>query len=454
MPVNFVAAACGLALALTPAAVKSQVAAERSALPDTVRARSALDSLVLAARASSPTVRAAAARVDAARARVGPAGARPDPMLMAGVQNVPVTAPGFADEMSMKMVGVQQTIPYPGKLRLRTLAAGAELAAARAELDASRSAVTRSVRESYFELGFLDRALRNAERTQAVFAGLIPAAEASYAAGTSSQRDVLAAHTAAARMAQEAIALVEARRTVLAELNATLDRPSETPLVIAELPPRIEGAAVGDSTTRFDFVSATLGARVAGSPFPPLDSLQRIAILMNPMLRMHNAGIAAQDARLALARREHLPDFEVAVQYGQRDGMPDMMTALVSVPIPLQRGRKQDAFAAGEAAELRAQHAEHESEVNRLQAEVVRLVSAAERDRAQLAVYARSIIPQARAAIASAGALYQAGGGEFGALLESQTMLYSYETQYDRLLTDFAKTVAELEQVVGTEVLR
>ena len=94
-----------------------------------------LDSLIAAARKASPALRAARARVEAARSRIAPAGARPDPMLMAGIQNFPVTEPGFTDFMTMKMVGVGQTIPFPGKLPLRTRAAERELAAAHARLD-------------------------------------------------------------------------------------------------------------------------------------------------------------------------------------------------------------------------------------------------------------------------------------------------------------------------------
>lgn len=453
MPINTLAAVCGLALAFAPTAVAAQVVPVNPSRPAVAPAR-ALDSLLALAVATSPAVRAAEARFDAARARVGPAGARPDPMLMAGVQNLPVTAPGFADEMTMKMVGVQQTIPYPGKLGLMTRAAEAQVVAARADVDAARSAVAREVREAYYEMAFLDRALRTAERTRAVFAGLIPVAEASYGAGTGGQRDVLAARTAVARLAEEATALVEARGAALARLDAALARPSGTSHTDAELPPRLIRAAVGDSSTGARFLSAALGARVSGSPFPPLDSLQRLAAERNPMLRAHEAGIGAQDARLALARREHLPDVDIAVQYGQRNGMRDMVTAMIAVPLPVQRGRKQDALAAEAAAELRALHAEHEAEVHRLRAEVARLVSEAERARAQLALYARSIIPQARAALTSATAQYEAGRGDFAALLESQTTLYGYDTQYDRLLTDFAKSVAELEQVVGAEVIR
>ncbi|HEX3157353.1 MAG TPA: TolC family protein, partial [Gemmatimonadaceae bacterium] len=248
MPINTLAAACGLALALVPLAVAAQVTPTRGSPPAPplelrITPDGALDSLVAAATASSPAVRAALARVDAARARVAPAGARPDPMLMAGVQNLPVTAPSFADEMTMKMVGVEQTIPYPGKLGLMTRAAEAEVTAALADLDAARVTVVREIREAYYELAFLNRAVGRAASTQAVLGALIPATEARYAAGTTDQRDVLAARAAATQVAQDAIALAEARRAALARLNAALDRPSETLVEGADIPSGVVRAA-------------------------------------------------------------------------------------------------------------------------------------------------------------------------------------------------------------------
>ena len=94
------------------------------AAPSLAQERAAIgDSLVAKAFAANPHLRAAEAQASAARARVGPAGAWPDPMLMAGIQNLPLTresAAGHAisagaDPMTMKMVGATQTVPYPGK---------------------------------------------------------------------------------------------------------------------------------------------------------------------------------------------------------------------------------------------------------------------------------------------------------------------------------------------------
>src|SRR5688572_22681710 len=49
-----------------------------------------LSDLLRIATSVNPKIRAARNRVDVARARVGPAAAWPDPMLMAGIQNLPL----------------------------------------------------------------------------------------------------------------------------------------------------------------------------------------------------------------------------------------------------------------------------------------------------------------------------------------------------------------------------
>ncbi|MFN2565093.1 MAG: TolC family protein, partial [Gemmatimonadaceae bacterium] len=213
-------------------------------------------------------------------------------------------------------------------------------------------------------------------------------------------------------------------------------------------------AAVADSAERIRFVSAALGARAAGSPLPPLTELQETALRESPMLREQAGMLLAQAARLELARKEHLPDFDLSLQYGQRGGgLPDMVTAMVSVPLPIWKGRKQDRFVVEERAELAALEAGYRARQNDVRAEVARLYSELERQRAQLALYVKAIIPQGRASLASATASYQVGRAEFLTVLDNQATLFKYETEYFGALTDFATTLAELERVVGKEVL-
>ncbi len=163
--------------------------------------------------------------------------------------------------------------------------------------------------------------------------------------------------------------------------------------------------------------------------------------------------IEAQAAQVELARKEALPDFDVSLQYGQRDGHPDMVSAVVSVPLPINRRRKQGLEVRAAEAELAAAEAARHQARNAVRLEVARLHSELERGRTQLALYVKSIIPQAQASLTSATAGYQVGRVDLLALLDNQTTLYNYEAAYHRLLTDFAQKLAELERTVGKEVL-
>ncbi|HUF26985.1 MAG TPA: TolC family protein [Gemmatimonadaceae bacterium] len=436
-----IAAGAALALSAAGAAVQAQEPAD-------------LDSLLGRARSASPSLRAARARVEAAQALTVPAGTRPDPMFMAGVQNFPVSEPGFSDFMTMKMVGVSQTVPYPGKLSLSRTAAERELAAAQAGLDAARLDAARDVKLAYYDLAYLERALSIVERNRQVLLNTMAATEASYAVGRGGQQDVLRARVEAARLGEEAVSLIEERRAALARLNAVLDRPSETPIATPSFPEAIVRAAVADSASRVRFASPSLGARAADSPLPPLVDLQELAIRHNPVLRAHEARIGAHAARVEYARKAHLPDFDISVFYGHRSGFADMVTAMVSVPIPVQKRRRQDELLAAELAELAAQQAEHHAMVNELRAEVAQRVAVIERDRAQLALYKRAVLPPAHGALEAALAGYRVGRADFLTLLDAQTTVFAYETAYYRALADFARSLAELERAVAAEVIR
>lgn len=447
----------------TPPLIPPQTGSERGdvfpSVRDTLSSRTIasttalLDSLLTRAREMSPQLRAAQARVTAARRQIAPAGLRPDPMLMAGIQNLPVREPGFSDFMTMKMVGISQTLPYPGKLGLQRRVAERESDGTAATLTDVTRQVLYDVRAAYYELAFLDRALEIVQRNQDVLGTLIHLTETRYSVGSTGQSDVLKARVEAARLAETAVMLTTQRRVTVARLNAMLDRPSETPIAHPTLPAAILHAAVADSASQIRFLAPALGALAADSPLPSLDSLQALALRGSAALHAHETMIAAQRARVDLARKAGLPDIGVSLQYGQRQAQPDMVTAVVSIPFPVHKRRNQDALTASADATRAALDAEHVAMQNDIRAEVARLHNEAERQRTQLALSVKAILPQSRAALASATASYQVGRVDLLTVLDHQATVFTTETDYYRVLTDFATTVAQLERITGTELL-
>lgn len=424
-----------------------------------------MPSLLERAQAVNPAIHSSLERAKAARARVSPAGARPDPMLMLGVINVPVRSLSFTqDDMTMKMVGIQQTLPYRGKLGLRQRVAEHEAAAVEARADSVRLAVMRDVKSAYFELVYLDSALAVVRRSGAVLSDIATVANARYAVGKGTQPEVLRAGLDATRLNESANALLEQRRSTLARLNALLDRPSDIPLVGPTISPQLIRAAVSEPATS-SFVSQTLGAAITGSLLPPLDELQLLALSSSPSIRAHREMTAAAGADVELSRKDYLPDVDVSLQYGQRSGYSatghgalaaraDMVSAVVTIPLPIQRGRKQNALVAASTADLAAVEAEQHDAENAVRADVARLYNDIEHSRTLLALYSRAIIPQGRATLASATAAYQSGTGDLVSALTAQMTVFELETSYYRALADFAQRIAELEAIVGTEIIR
>jgi outer membrane protein, heavy metal efflux system len=461
--------ACQVLLTIGVLLPTSYILAQSTASPTTGRASEPgeLGRLLELADSANPSIIAARRGVDAARARVTAAATLPDPMLMVGIQNLPLgrepaalsahgipTAAGGPDAMTMRMIGIEQTIPYPGKLSLERRAGEHEVDAANSSLAATKRQVVADVKDAYYELAFVDQALSIVGRNRNVLAGFIHVTETRYAVGTSGQQDVLKAHVEATRLAETAVTFTEERRAALARLNALLSRPSDIPVDNPMIPTSVARAAVPAEASEIRFTSTALGARAADSPLPPLADLQEIALRENPEIRMQDAMIAAQATRLALAKKGVLPDFNFSLQYGQRGGaLPDMVTALVSVPLPLFKGRKQEQSVVESDAELASLQAERAQKENEIRAEVARLVSELERSRSQLALYVKALLPQARASLTSATASYQVGRVEFLTLLDDQATVFNYETEYFRVLSDFARNLAQLERIVGKEIL-
>jgi outer membrane protein, heavy metal efflux system len=407
-------------------------------VPATVAAQSGslADSLVQRALALNPRIRAAASQLDAARARIGPAGAWPDPMLMAGIQNLPLSREATAghgtttspEPMTMKMLGVSQTVPYPGKTSLRTQAARAEAEIADARLAVVARDVRREVLDAYYDLVAARTVLNVLARQQQVAASVLPATEARYVAGTAAQSDVLKARTEATMLVEERNAATQEEETALARLAAETDNPDLPALATDSIPARIR---------------ATI---------PALDSLESHALRTNPLLRERRAMLAMQNAQAALAAREHLPDFDLSVQYGQRHRLPDMVTAIVSVPVPIHRARKQSATVRAARFDVAAAEAELRAEENAVRAEVAKAHASVQRQRANLELLDRALLPQARATFASSSATYQAGRGELLNVLDAMRALFATETMYVRTLAEYAKSLNELEALVGGEV--
>jgi outer membrane protein, heavy metal efflux system len=401
----------------------------------------ALAALLARTMTANPRLRATAARTAAAQSRVAVAAARPDLMLMTGLQSFPLFTPGFGDGMTMKMLGISQTVLYPGKQRLRRTVAERDANAVAAQDRTARAELVAAVKAAWYELAYLDAALALTRQQREALNGIAAVALARYDAGGGSQADVLTARIDAARVIDDETGLRTDRSTTVAALNSLLDRASDTPVDAVTMPARIRRAAIPDSS---------------GTRAPALDSLEELltrAMQGGPMLVSHQREIDAQSERLSLARLENRPDFDLTLQYGQRNQLPDMVTVQLAIPLRLERRTRQGDVIAAARADVAALEAEHHVQRNEVRTGIARLLATAERARSRIALYTTAVLPQRRAAIEAAFASYRANGGSLAQVLSAQAAMLSDNMMRARALSDFAQSVAALELIVGSEVL-
>ena len=416
-----------------------------------------LAALLAAAETGSPRILAARKLAEAAEARVPQAGALADPVLGVGVMNLPVADPSLGrDMMTMTTVQLGEQFPWPGKLGLREEVARLNAEAARWDAERTRQEVLADLKSAYYRIYFLDKALEVTGRNETLVADFARLTSARYGVGAGAQADVLKAQVERTRLTDQLVTLTEQRTSAAARLNALLGRPTAAPIRGAELPRELGAAALDGKPAVATFTSVALdGGKDQTAPgIPSVEALQRLALESNPTLMAHLRRVAARERALVLADKAELPDVSISVAYGHRPSFGDFANLMVSIPLPVFRGRKQNQAVVEVAATLAEHQARQRAIVDEINAEIESLAAGLRRARDQLVLLNEGILPQARTSLSSTTASYQVGRVDFLTLLDAQVTLFRLELDYHRLLADFAADVAALERAVGTEVIR
>jgi len=394
----------------------------------------ALAALIAEALQNNPELRAAAKEIEAANQRVRPAGALEDPMLEAGLLNVPITPWRLnREDMTMKMLGLSQKLPYPGKRALREQVAAKDAQTLDYGLRESRNRVTREVKLAYYDLALTDETVRLLKSNRQILQQFLYIAESRYGVGQAAQAEVFRAQTQLGRMSEELLRMERERPVTEAELMRLLGRRGNAVPIAVELPGLRETAL-------------------------NLEALQQAALSERPQLLGLQSVIERGSKALDLARKEAQPDFDLRFSYGQREkdlaGMrrEDLFSLTVAMNLPVWREDKIEPRIA-EAQALREQALEMlQGQQNEVLARLRQQVALTEQSRKSVHLYETAILPQARLAVEAALAAYQVSRVDLLMLLDSQMTLFSYEISRARELVSFNKALAEIELLAGKQM--
>jgi outer membrane protein TolC len=383
-----------------------------------------LDEAIELAAARSQQLVAEEAAATAAREQAIVAGARPDPVLTAGVDNLPVEGLHewslTGDFMTMRSIGVERELLGETKRSARAAFYTREAEAAEAARGLALARLQRQTAAAWFDRLFSDRVTQLLVAQRASAAALFTAAEVAYANGTGTQSDVLAARAAAVR-SDDAIA-AEQRNVALARARLARWIGDDAALRPLAPPPRTDEVAVHHGNVE---------AQLESHPDVQL------------MLKREAAAAAEAD----IARTERQPSWTVGVAYQERGSTyADMISFTASRP--LRRAHRQDRLVAASLATAARARAEREEETRAHLFEAHALIETWASNRARLDRYTTILVPLAEERVAAATAAYRTGSGSLSDVIAARSAVIDTQLEQLALEAETAKNWVELEYLI------
>lgn len=371
--------------------------------------------------------------------------------------------------------GLAQTFPWFGKLELRGDVASEDAEVARQEYEARKLRLFYEVKDAYYELYYLGRAIDVVQENFDLVGYLESVARARYKTAAAGHPDVIRAQVELGKLEDQLNSLRDLLIPLKARLNAALNRPTDAALPLPSSIPD-EQMAAGD------------------------DEIMQWLAESNPELGGLAHEIERSQRAIALAKKDYFPDFTLGVDYTDVGSPPRALPQGLSNPMALRsasnlvggngdlidlytlgwnarRGRSPsdagqdvwmlslsmnlpiwyDKYSAGErearARYLAAVSARLQKE-NSLTAWVQRTLYDYRDAERKISLYRDTLIPKARESIRSTETAFRAGTTGFLDMVDTERSLLEFELSYERALADRSQRLAELEMLIGRTIPR
>jgi outer membrane protein TolC len=370
----------------------------------------ALDLAVERSEAARSARAGRASASEAARASAQPA----DPMLRAGVDNLPVTGAdrlnSTRDSMTMKRLGISQEWLSADKRAARQAAADAEVSREGIAIRVAEAETRLQTALAYIDAYFAGESLKLARLTEHHVHEEAAAARARLSSSNGSSQEALAMD-AARGIAEDDTAEVRQQQSAasVALRRWTGQSPDELP-AMAPLPIPSEAAFVANHP---NFVSIERGIEVAKQA-------------------------------AAVASSERRPNWTWEVSYGQRTGYADMLSFGVSIPIPIAREQRQDRETASKLALVDKAEAELAEASRMAAAEYQSLASDAQRLGERIERYRQGVVAPAAQRTAAALVGYRSNQTALTALFEARHAEVDAQRKLLGLQRELARAQAQL----------
>ncbi|WP_347468830.1 TolC family protein [Burkholderia stagnalis] len=383
-----------------------------------------LDAALQSATDRSTSMEAAQASVRASSEAAVKAGRLPDPMLKAGIDNLPVNGPQRftvgQDFMTMRRIGIEQEWVSGDKRRLRSALASERVGRERAGYLMQLATVRQQTASAWLNAVYAKKALALQQALLDHMTHELAATQASYRGARASAADVVQAR---AMLAQAQDQLLKAQQTYRTALIG-LSRWTAVPVAdVAGEPPAPESYV----------------------PSLPPDELRAA----QPTLAAAADDIAVAEADAAVADSERRPNWTWEIAYQQRGGAySNMVSVGVTIPLPLDRKNRQNRDVAEKTELATRARLLYEDTLRQVQADIRTQAATLASGRERIAQLSTTLLPAADQRVQLANAAYRAGTGSLADTFAARRAQLEAQQQVLDLRRDVSQTWAQLEYQV------
>ena len=392
-----------------------------------------LDDLLTEIQANNPSLRVSRLETEVLATRSRQVSAFPDPSVTIGYQPYPLLTARGTQRSQWR---IEQMAPYPGKLSLQGAIADLNAEVAGFEADTFEEDMLFEAKQTYYELYRIQQQEQLILAFQDRLENFEEAAAAQYEVGSGMQQAILKAQLEKNTLARVQLELAEHRRTAAETLTRLLNRSTSD--------------------------GFTAGIRVEAPPIPHLDeaALLEIALRERPEAYALDAAARRADVRIALARKQFMPDFGLNITWfdiGSADVPPtatgrDAVAIGATIKVPIQRGALRARLEETRIRRIQIETRQEALETS-LRTQIADLVSRLRGQAQQLALYREALIPQAETTLQATLSAYTTGRTDFLDLLDAERMLFSLGTGYENTFARYLKMTAALERALGVHSL-
>lgn len=346
----------------------------------------------------SPNLAANTAQINAAQSSAIPAGALPDPKLLIGIDNLPVTGEDRGhlnrDFMTMQKIGIMQEVPNANKRKAREAVAAASIDVASAQRQITRLQVRRDTAIAWLNVYYIERKFALFDALDQENKILNDAVKAQIASGRSPAVDAVMPR-------QEAVQLADRRDDLasdLAKARAALRR----------------------------YVGMAASEPLAGEPPMLLVDAERLRqqLHQHPELQVFAAQTRKAEAEVHEADAMKQSDWGVEIAYQKRAPQySDMISVQFTFDLPIATAHRQDPLIAARQQDLMRIEADRDAmlrdHANQLENDLADYATL----KRQLDRTEQTALPLARQKVDLQTASYTAGKSDLTSLLAARREL-------------------------------